>query len=1135
MAHLRDFEDYFRRADLDKDGRISGQEAVAFFQGANLPQVTLAKIWQFADQGQSGYLTKLQFYNALKLVTVAQTGRDLTSDIVRAALAGPAAAQIPAPRIVTPVPSTPSYGAPSVASQAPGYASQYPSAAAAPQSRWSSQPSASPVNAAQVTSQAVPRPGSASGVRPGFAQDTWPSIKSSGSAATHLSTPQAQTSAAAPAQTFQVSANPSLPSQVPVRKDAFGGFGYEAGKLSNGGDASKIASNTGGKPSLSDAFGGDPFAASNKTLSVSTQKPSSATSTSQGFADFGDGGFRANPVATAALVPTDVASRSVGRDSLPVPTAPIPRPVMAAPPASGGQGFPTQPAPVVGMGIPWPRMTESDAQRYTRVFAEVDTDRDGKITGEQARDLFLSWGLPREVLKQVWDLSDQDGDSMLSLREFCTALYLMERFREGRPLPPVLPTGFHYDDRQPEAWSNVAASRIEQARATISQHSAGYNVPSWQQNPGILQSTGLGSASVSRPGLPTGLDRRMPVQGAGVEAGQPNVYKSKAPVLELHLVNQLSRDEQETLKTKHKAAEEADKKTFELDKEIMDYREKAEFYRIKLQEIILFKSRCDNKLSEITERAAADKREMEALAKKYDERFKAAGEVNSRLQAEEAVFRDIQERKLELYNAIAKMEQGGDANGLLQIKADRISMDLDELKKALNERARRLGLRVKETAPTEQQFGWQTGLQENAAEWDEDWDKFDDEGFVAVQDFMENSTGAPPPVSTPVLSLGWESNSPFEGGVDSVSSPRSDRKDGDQSEDSPPRAAASELASPPAESETSGRSGLDSPTTSSSLAAGRISFDKSGSANKASQRYANVAESNDFGGDVFNNPTSFSSTTNSFEQGPPSFNSVSDTFGDGAASWSAAFSHDEEVDSGMRASWGFQSYPSSTQASLDVTGNRTSRFGRTSTTSQGFADSLDYGSSGVASPGRVTDGLSSPAQSHRSNGNFNFRDSEDLDAFGSPSASKDFDRSPRFFGGSNTMRGSSVFDSPRAKFGAGNEARFTRFDSFSPQNNPASFSSPQNNPASFSSPQNNPAFPGSAYGEDRHENNHLHAGNDRTFNRFDSFGSVKSDAGRGRSGVFTSFDEGDDLFAGTGPFNAGNQEKKPSDLGWSNF
>lgn len=43
------------------------------------------------------------------------------------------------------------------------------------------------------------------------------------------------------------------------------------------------------------------------------------------------------------------------------------------------------------------------------------------------------------------------------------------------------------------------------------------------------------------------------------------------------------------------------------------------------------------------------------------------------------------------------------------------------------------------------------------------------------------------------------------------------------------------------------------------------------------------------------------------------YNSVSDTFGDGGVSWSAAFSHDEEVDSGVRASWGLQSNPPSTQ------------------------------------------------------------------------------------------------------------------------------------------------------------------------------------------------------------------------------
>ncbi|CAO2196269.1 unnamed protein product [Urochloa humidicola] len=35
MEGVKAFEAYFRRADLNKDGRISGQEAVAFFQGAD--------------------------------------------------------------------------------------------------------------------------------------------------------------------------------------------------------------------------------------------------------------------------------------------------------------------------------------------------------------------------------------------------------------------------------------------------------------------------------------------------------------------------------------------------------------------------------------------------------------------------------------------------------------------------------------------------------------------------------------------------------------------------------------------------------------------------------------------------------------------------------------------------------------------------------------------------------------------------------------------------------------------------------------------------------------------------------------------------------------------------------------------
>lgn len=74
-----------------------------------------------------------------------------------------------------------------------------------------------------------------------------------------------------------------------------------------------------------------------------------------------------------------------------------------------------------------------------------------------------------EVLMQVWDLSDEDNDSMLSLREFCVALYLMERYREGRSLPTVLPHSFILD---------------ETLFPGPGQPTAAHGLPSWRPSPG---------------------------------------------------------------------------------------------------------------------------------------------------------------------------------------------------------------------------------------------------------------------------------------------------------------------------------------------------------------------------------------------------------------------------------------------------------------------------------------------------------------------------------------------------------------------------------------------------------------------------------------------------------------------------
>jgi epidermal growth factor receptor substrate 15 len=71
----------------------------------------------------------------------------------------------------------------------------------------------------------------------------------------------------------------------------------------------------------------------------------------------------------------------------------------------------------------------------------------------------------------VWDLSDQDNDGMLSLREFCIALYLMERHRAGIPLPLALPDSLRHDE------TLLRATGLP---------STAYNSPSWQHNQGIL-------------------------------------------------------------------------------------------------------------------------------------------------------------------------------------------------------------------------------------------------------------------------------------------------------------------------------------------------------------------------------------------------------------------------------------------------------------------------------------------------------------------------------------------------------------------------------------------------------------------------------------------------------------------------
>ncbi|KAI5082776.1 hypothetical protein GOP47_0002519 [Adiantum capillus-veneris] len=752
------FDAYFRRADVDRDGRISGQEAVSFFQGANLHREVLAKVWQYADKGQTGFLSRLEFYNALKLVTVAQSGRELTPALVSKALSEPAASQIPAPQIQ--MSSIPTAMNPQlVGSARPVQSSVVPGPVAPGQQQYTAGPLPQgfrPTMSTQLQrTSTLSTPAASANI-----SSDWPSNKSSswpgpGAVSNPPGIQLSQTKATLPTQDlFQGTApvvNAVTPPKTTVEPDLFGGDVFTA-----------VPTN----PQITTIHGQSKGSAQTPQLSltVPNQPPQPRGPQVSGQPD----------IASLEIVPTSST-----------PTSVAPRQLQAVASSAGRaeRGFA---APLPAGSKPWPKMTDAVVRRYTKIFFDVDTDKDGKISGAQARDLFLSWRLPREVLKQVWDLSDQDHDSMLSLNEFCVALYLMERHREGCALPTTISPAFYFDE------SGLQALRLSEAHVAVPQNSAGHNVPAWQHHPGVLQSASPGSqprplgipvGSVSQamgtnlPPRPVpqggqtmvrtlraapGQEGSLPVQPA---PAQPPQQKSKAPALEMDLVNQLPADDQLTLQTKHQEAVDAEKKVIELERQILDSKERMDFYRLKMQEIVLFKTRCDNRLAEITERIGSDKREVETFTKRYNEKFKQAGDSQSRLLADEAAFRDVQERRLELYNSILRLDQGGDSNALLQSHAEKLQTDLDALRKSLNSKCKQLGVRIKVTTLAELPYGWKPGAQENAAAWDDDWDKFEDEGFTYVQEFMEDGTpgsnGAKPKTLTD-----WDENGHYEDGFE---------------------------------------------------------------------------------------------------------------------------------------------------------------------------------------------------------------------------------------------------------------------------------------------------------------------------------------------------------------------------------
>ncbi|EOA20335.1 hypothetical protein CARUB_v10000641mg [Capsella rubella] len=81
--HQKIYKEWFTIADSDGDGRVSGNDATKFFAMSKLSRQELKQVWAVADSKRQGFLGLAEFITAMKLVSLAQEGHEITSDLLK--------------------------------------------------------------------------------------------------------------------------------------------------------------------------------------------------------------------------------------------------------------------------------------------------------------------------------------------------------------------------------------------------------------------------------------------------------------------------------------------------------------------------------------------------------------------------------------------------------------------------------------------------------------------------------------------------------------------------------------------------------------------------------------------------------------------------------------------------------------------------------------------------------------------------------------------------------------------------------------------------------------------------------------------------------------------------------------------
>mmetsp|Transcript_13483 Transcript_13483/g.40790 ORF Transcript_13483/g.40790 Transcript_13483/m.40790 type:complete len:521 (+) Transcript_13483:285-1847(+) len=306
----------------------------------------------------------------------------------------------------------------------------------------------------------------------------------------------------------------------------------------------------------------------------------------------------------------------------------------------------------------FPAMTGDDVQRYQGLFAQLDSDHDGYVLGKDCFGAFMQWGLPKEVLRETWNLV-ASNQGQLNAHQFISCVYLMDAVKKGFKLPESVP-GKNFPPLSADLGADTSVSDILAAHAGSDVFSRQIVVPP-------------------------------PPARARFVGKSPGELPSRVPNTETNMLTSLEYTDRQRLVKERADAAAMDREHAEAEAAVATAKHQQAFYQQHLQELTIFKAKTSAALLQAEERAARERNEAAAIKERYDSTYEQAEEQFAGSRSLLADIQGARARKLELQTRLDGLQK--DLAELSNLTPNQLRSENVEIQ-TLTERIARLEARI---------------------------------------------------------------------------------------------------------------------------------------------------------------------------------------------------------------------------------------------------------------------------------------------------------------------------------------------------------------------------------------------------------------------------------------------------------